>query len=212
MTTHKSILQNQCLEIGTLRYAQESRWTSYGAEKVRHSMGILLVLLLMSTSALAFDLEGTAWANVAREEGVDPLMLYAVALTESGRPAARGQIEPWPWALNVDGNPIFAASRKEAARLLAIHRDKSVDVGLLQVNTRWHGHRVDKLEALLDPGTNLTVGAAILKEALASTPGDLTAGIGRYHSARPERAEAYARTVLALYRHLLHQQDERISP
>jgi len=139
-------------------------------------------------------------------------MLYAIALTESGRPAEQGQIEPWPWALNIDGDPIFAASREEAARLLAAHSDKTVDVGLLQVNTRWHGHRVDRLEALLDPGTNLTVGAAILKEALASTPGDLTAGIGRYHSARPERAKSYARTVLALYRHLLHQQDERTLP
>lgn len=212
MTTHKSILQIQCLEIGTLRRVRESRWTSFGAAKVRHSMGTLLVLLLMSKSALAFDLEGTAWANIAREEGVDPLMLYAIALTESGRPAEQGKIEPWPWALNVSGDPIFAASREEAATLLAIHRDKSIDVGLLQVNTRWHGHRVDRLEALLDPETNLAVGAAILKEALASTSGDLTVGIGRYHSARPERAKSYARTVLALYRHLLHQQDERISP
>ena len=212
MTTHKSIHQNHCLEIGTLRRVREYRWTACDARKVRHGMGTLLLLLLMSKSALAFDLEGMAWANVARNEGVDPLMLYAIALTESGRPAEQGQIEPWPWALNVSGDPIFAESREEAVELLATHHDKSVDVGLLQVNTRWHGHRVDRLEALLDPETNLAVGAAILKEALASTPGDLTAGIGRYHSSKPERAEAYARTVLALYRHLLHQQDERISP
>ncbi len=212
MTTHKSILQSQCLETGTPRRVRETRWTACDVGKVRHGMGTLLLLLLMSKSALAFDLEWTTWANVARNEGVDPLILYAVALTESGRPAEQGQIRPWPWALNVDGDPIFAASREEAAMLLAVHRDKSVDVGLLQVNTRWHGHRVDRLEALLDPVINLTVGAAILKEALASTPGDLTAGIGRYHSTRPERAKAYARTVLALYRHLLHQHDERISP
>lgn len=212
MTTHKSILQNQCAEIGTLRHVREFRWTACDAGNVRHGMGTLLVLLLMSTSALAFDLEGTVWANIARKEGVDPLMLYAVALTESGRPAEQGQIEPWPWALNVDGDPIFAESREEAARLLAAHSDKSVDVGLLQVNIRWHGHRVDRLEALLDPETNLVVGATILKEALASTPGDLTTGIGRYHSAKPERAKAYARTVLSLYRHLLHQQDERTLP
>jgi len=212
MTTHKSILQNQRLGIGALRCVRKSRWTACDAEKVRHGMGTLLLLLLMSKSALAFDLEGTAWANIARKEGIDPLMLYAVALTESGRPAGQGQIEPWPWALNVGGRPIFAASREEAARLLTIHRDKSVDVGLLQVNTRWHGHRVNRLEALLDPGTNLAVGAAILKEALASTPGDLTTGIGRYHSTKPERAKAYARTVLALYQHLIHQQDERTLP
>jgi len=212
MTTQKSILEIQCVKVSALRRVRKSRWTSSEVCKVRHSMGTLLVLLLMSTSALAFDLDGTIWAKIARKEGVDPLLLYAVALTESGRPAERGQIKPWPWALNVDGDPVFAASREEAAKLLTAHRDKSVDVGLLQVNTRWHGHRVDRLEALLDPETNMAVGAAILKEALASTPGDLTAGIGRYHSAKPERARAYARTVLSLYRHLLHQQNERISP
>ena len=212
MTTHKSILQNQRLGIGALRCVRKSRRTACDAEKVRHGIGTLLLLLLMSKSAMAFDLDGTAWADVAREEGVDPLMLYAIALTESGRPAEQGRIEPWPWALNVDGDPIFAASKEEAARLLATHSDKSVDVGLLQVNIRWHGHRVNRLEALLDPGINLAVGAAILREALASTPGDLTAGIGRYHSAKPERARAYARTVLSLYRHLLHQQNERTLP
>ena len=162
----------------------------------------------MSTSSIAFDLEGTAWARAAETEGIDPLMLYAVALAESGRSPEPGQIEPWPWALNIEGRPFFATSREEATNLLAAHHGKSIDVGLLQVNARWHGHRVDRLELLLDPETNLGVGAAILKEALALAPGDLTAGIGRYHSARPERAKAYARTVLSIYRHLLHLQDK----
>lgn len=212
MRTNRSLFHNPCLIVGTLSRLRIPSWIARDIRTVRLGVGTLLALLLMSKSALAFDLEGTAWADVACGEGIDPLMLYAVALTESGRPAERGQIEPWPWALNVEGDPIFAASREEATRLLAAHSDKSVDVGLLQVNIRWHGHRVDRLESLLDPKTNLSVGAAILKEALASASGDLTAGIGRYHSARPKRAKAYARTVLALYRHLLHQQSERNLP
>ena len=105
-----------------------SAWIARDIRAVRLGMGTLLVLLLMSKSALAFDLKGTAWADVAHEEGIDPLMLYAIALAESGRPAEQGQIEPWPWALNVEGDPIFAASREEAARLLAARSDKSVDV------------------------------------------------------------------------------------
>lgn len=212
MTTNRPLLENRCLIVSALSCLRVSCWIARDTRTVRLGMSTLLVLLLMSKSALAFNLDGTAWANVSRDQGLDPLMLYAVALAESGRPAEQGLIEPWPWALNVGGDPIFAASREEAAMLLAIHRNKSVDVGLLQVNIRWHGHRVDRLELLLDPKTNLGVGAAILKEALASAPGDLTVGIGRYHSTRPERAKAYARTVLALYRHLLHQQNERISP
>jgi soluble lytic murein transglycosylase-like protein len=212
MTTNRPLLQNRYLIVGALSCLRVSCWIVRDTRTVRLGLSTLIVLMFMSKSALAFDLAGTAWAKIGREEGIDPLMLYAVALTESGRPVKEGQIEPWPWALNVGGDPIFAASREEAAMLLAIHGNKSVDVGLLQVNIRWHGYRVDRLESLLDPKTNLGVGAAILKEALASAPGDLTVGIGRYHSARPKQAKAYARTVLALYRHLLHQQNERISP
>lgn len=179
--------------------------------KARRALAALWLLLLTSHSTLALDLEGTLWDRAARSQNVDPLMLYAIALTESGRPEGHGQIKPWPWALNVEGRAVFAASREEAAELLVTYRNMSVDIGLLQVNTRWHGHRVDTIEALLDPETNLTVGAAILQEALSAAPGDLTGGIGRYHSARPERAKAYARTVLSLYRHLLHNEIEGAS-
>ena len=205
---YRSLLQSDRPTFTTSNRGRNFRRPRCHARAVRRGLGALVALLLISKSPLAFDLDDTAWAKAAEAEGIDPLMLYAVALAESGRSPEPGQIEPWPWALNVDGNAIFAVSREEAAMLLAIHRGKSIDIGLLQVNSRWHGHRVDRLESLLDPETNLGVGAAILKEALALAPGDLTAGIGRYHSAQSERAKAYARTVLSLYRHLLHLQDE----
>ena len=58
------------------------------------------------------------------------------------------------------------------------------------------------------PLVNLQIGAAILKEALGYAPGDLSAGIGRYHSKPPpEHAQPYARTVLSFYRFLLHDEN-----
>ncbi len=135
-------------------------------------------------------------------------MLQAIAFAESGRTDDHGLIEPWPWALNIDGQAFFPTSQEEAMTLLSAHQDRSVDVGLLQINIRWHGHRVDDPKSLLDPVINLEIGAVILKEALASAPGDLTAGIGRYHSSDPERARSYARTVLAFYRYLIHDDEE----
>ncbi|MEZ5936096.1 MAG: transglycosylase SLT domain-containing protein [Alphaproteobacteria bacterium] len=135
-------------------------------------------------------------------------MLQAIAFAESGRTDDHGLIEPWLWALNIEGRAFYPTSQEEAMALLSAHQDRSVDVGLLQINIRWHGHRVDDPNSLLDPATNLEIGAAILKEALASAPGDLTAGIGRYHSSDPERSRSYARTVLAFYRYLLHDDEE----
>ncbi|MGI9498966.1 MAG: lytic transglycosylase domain-containing protein [Geminicoccaceae bacterium] len=161
----------------------------------------------MTDMASAADLSGTLWETAAEAKDLDPLMLYAVALTESGRQDDTAILRPWPWALNIEGRPVFAESQADAASILEAHKHDSVDVGLLQINIRWHGHRVESVHELLEARTNLDVGAAILQEALATAPNDLTAGVGRYHSARPERARAYARTVLSIYRHLLYQQD-----
>jgi hypothetical protein len=167
----------------------------------------MAAFLLSTTVSKALDLTGTEWDRAAATAGLDPLMLYAIALTESGRASTGGRIAPWPWTLNIEGRAHFAETREAAATLLAEHPGRSVDVGLLQVNTLWHGHRIAEVESLLDPAVNLEIGAAILEEALGAAPGDLSAGIGRYHSSRPEHAQPYARTVLSFYRFLLHDEN-----
>ncbi len=173
------------------------------------SVTALGLLLTISSSTIALEPLGAPWTEAAQKAGLDdPRMLQAIAFAESGRTNDHGLIEPWPWALNIEGQAFFPTSQEEAMTLLSAHQDRSVDVGLLQINIRWHGHRFDDPNSLLDPVINLEIGAAILKEALASAPGDLTAGIGRYHSSDPERARSYARTVLAFYRYLIHGDEE----
>lgn len=147
---------------------------------------------------LALDLSGTAWEDAARPYGLDPQLLYAVAIMESGQ-ARAGGLAPWPWTLWIpkQGGQFFA-SEAEAQAALAAHREAAVDVGLMQVNLRWHGHRVEQPLELLEPVRNLEVGAAILAEAVASAPADAELGIGRYHSAETPRARVYGRTVLQI--------------
>ncbi len=177
------------------------------ASKVRRfSFYAFALLYLLPMPATAIGLEDSPWEHAADAVSLDPLLLYAVALTESGRREGQDQLAPWPWALNVEGQPYFPASRDEAAQILTLNKGKSIDVGLMQVNTRWHGHRVTAHADLLEPATNLFVGAAILKEALDSEPGDLTTGLGRYHSTTRERGRSYARTVVEFYRHLMHHE------
>ncbi|NJO38882.1 MAG: lytic transglycosylase domain-containing protein [Rhizobiales bacterium] len=179
-------------------------------QRTRLRLAIALSLgIILSGSAIALDANHEPWSQAAALAGLDdPRILRAMALAESGRVNGRDQIEPWPWALNIDGKAFYPTSRDEAVALISAHQDRSIDIGLLQINIRWHGHRVDDPRALLDPVVNLEIGAAILKEALASAPGDLTAGVGRYHSSDPERARSYARTVLAFYRYLIHGDEE----
>ena len=121
-----------------------------------------------SRPAAAFDLTGTAWAEAAAPHRLDPALLYAIALMESGRPR-EGGLAPWPWTLWLPGQGgVFLETREQALSTLRAHSDAAVDVGLMQVNLRWHGHRIASPEALLEPERNLEIAAGILSEALAT--------------------------------------------
>jgi hypothetical protein len=100
------------------------------------------------------------------------------------------------------GKSIIPGSQQEARiilnRTLAEGR-RNIDVGLMQINLHWHGHRVGKPEQLLNPVTNLQIGALVLAEAIQSAPNDLVLGIGRYYSwQNTEAAVSYGRRVLAV--------------
>lgn len=100
--------------------------------------------------------------------GLDPYILYTVALVESAK-VSKQIAKPWPWALNRQGRPFIPSSLAEAKDILggALAKGiRNIDVGLMQVNIRWQGHRVSQPEDLLDPETNLRVGADVLAAIL----------------------------------------------
>lgn len=122
-----------------------------------------------------------AYVMVARNFQVPPDILYAVAVTESGR-SYQGVKVPWPWALNIEGESVYSETEQEAHRVVieAVQQRKSVDIGLMQVNWRWHKQRFLSVEESLSPIKNLVVGAIILSEQHEKT-GDWWEAVGRYH-------------------------------
>lgn len=151
-------------------------------------------------SASSLAIESTFWGQVAKEEGVDPYILYSVAILESGRKWGDGMVRPWPWTLNVNGRGIYFDTRMEALKHLEESRRDTgnIDVGILQVNIHYHGDKVARIENLLDYEMNLRVAARILREAILSSPGDPVIGVGRYHSWREKRARAYGARAIYL--------------
>lgn len=147
-------------------------------------------------------LENTLWWHVAKHNHIDPYILYAVALIESAKNSDPNHVTPWPWALNKAGQSIIPASQHEAHALLnkSIARgNRHIDIGLMQINLHWHGHRVENPENLLNPVTNLEIGAGLLAEAIQSSPNNLVLGIGRYHNWQNiQSAVVYGRKVLAI--------------
>ncbi|MFA5920747.1 MAG: transglycosylase SLT domain-containing protein [Methylococcaceae bacterium] len=154
------------------------------------------------TKGFTSKLQNTLWWQIANRHQLDPYVLYAVALIESAKGSDQNHVTPWPWAINKSGKSIIPASQQEARTILSktlAEGHRNIDVGLMQINLHWHGHRVDKPEQLLNPVTNLQIGALVLAEAIQSVPNDLVLGIGRYHSwQNVNAAVAYGRKVLAV--------------
>lgn len=104
-----------------------------------------------------------------------------------------------PWTVNVAGRDHYPRESEEALRLVnsALAKGKSVDVGLMQINSYWvHKFQLSP-DVVLDPAVNLTIGAWILAQELKRY-GNNWKGIGSYHtpaSRNPVRAKKYAERV-----------------
>ena len=147
---------------------------------------------------------GTAWDQAARAQGIDPALLYALALARTGTSAGGGAAAPWPWTLVIRGRPQHYPSRAHAAAALAqISNDQrnTLELGLMAIDLHRWRHRLDTPDPadLLEPATNLRLGAAILADSLRATPGDRALAVG--HVAFPADATAarsFGRRVLAI--------------
>ena len=164
------------------------------------------VALISSACAQAFSLDGTLFERVGAEKKIDPYLLYAVTLTESAYSRKLdGTASPYPWVLRFPEGPEYYDNRREAEKALrdALARGvRSVDIGMAQINCKWHCRRVERPENLLDPLTNLRTCADILNEEFDRIPNNLLQAIGRYHSADPDRNSRYGLTVWNVYREL----------
>lgn len=146
------------------------------------------------------------WVEIAEEYGVDPILLYSVALRESRRLSRDGLVRPYPWTLNGPNGAERFDSQKSAEKALVQYVEdgyRNIDVGWLQINIKYNGHRVSHPVELLNPIMNTRIGAQILAEELTKSPNNLIMGIGRYHAGynagSEKRALVYGEQVYNIY-------------
>lgn len=138
--------------------------------------------------------------EVAESQGLHPLVLYGIAQVESTRP---GLGKPWPWTVNFNGQGRWFDSKLEAMKAVdqALRSGlRNIDVGVMQVNLRWHGHRFNTLNEAFDPRRNIEVAAVILNE-FSGDP--IVLQIARYHCPSKKcrkRALKYADKVISRIR------------
>jgi soluble lytic murein transglycosylase-like protein len=163
-------------------------------------IGLLCTAVLPAAPAAATQTHVPAYFQCARHfmnsealYGIPPGILHAMGMVESGRAGM-----PWPWALNVSGQPHFPTTRSEALELM---QDESgqlrsdVAVGCMQIHTRWHARSFLGKEDILDPALNVTYAAHFLRE-LRDRHGSWTEAVRRYHASDPAAQDAYLCLVL----------------
>lgn len=141
--------------------------------------------------------------KVEKETGLPRMLLYAIALTETGKwDRATGESIAWPWTINARGRSHFYKSKVlaiAAVRRLQARGIRSIDVGCMQVNLRYHPDAFDSLDQAFDPRLNAAYAAKFLKQ-LHEKDRSWTVAIGHYHSHNRAKYKPYRRKVQRLWR------------
>jgi hypothetical protein len=137
-----------------------------------------------------------------RAGAIPPQLMAAIGRVESGRlDPASGRMQPWPWTINAEGQGSYYDTKAQAiaaVRALQARGVRSIDVGCMQVNLMHHPTAFANLEEAFDPTTNATYAARLLNE-LHAQGGDWPHAAALYHSATPDLAAAYRRSVMAIW-------------
>jgi len=130
----------------------------------------LIVFGMVTTWALPPASGAFCFEQAAERYQVPAALLWAIAKVESN-------FDPQALYRNVDG---------------------SLDIGVMQVNSRWQQSFPSEVwDALDDPCTNVEAGARILSDCLHRL-GYTWQGIGCYNAVSREKQAAYARRILAV--------------
>jgi soluble lytic murein transglycosylase-like protein len=138
-----------------------------------------------------------------RDNELPRALLAAVAMAESGRsvPGAR-TARAWPWTINAEGRPYYFKTKDEAIAKTQQLLDggmRSIDVGCMQVNLRYHPQAFASLDDAFDPMTNVAYGAEFLMR-LRERTGSWQQAVAHYHSQTEWRGGRYFARVIRIWK------------
>lgn len=125
-------------------------------------------------------------------------LLKAISITESGKwHRPMNASVPWPWTINVQGKGYQYNSKREAISAVRKFQSmgaKSIDVGCMQVNLKYHPDAFNNLEQAFEPKYNIGYAAKFLRNHFTKTK-RWTQAVGRYHSFETARGMRYISKV-----------------
>ena len=121
-------------------------------------------------------------------------LLTSIALVESG--IKKSEFKSWPWTLNVSGKSMYFDNKSETIKYLKsnINLKKSIDVGCMQINTKYHLKNFKDLSHLVEPEENVKYAAIFLRK-LYKKHKSWNEAVSRYHSSIPKKKKDYLKKV-----------------
>ncbi len=104
-----------------------------------------------------------------------------------------------PFAINVNGNSYFAKDKDDAKKYILSYLRKgirNIDIGVMQINLRWHSKEFEDLDHMLSPNSNIDYAGQLLSSLSRKYGGDWHKSVRHYHSFRPENYKKYSRKVV----------------
>ena len=156
---------------------------------------------MAATTDDAFSINNICLAEARRAEiqhGIPEGLMQSITRVEAGRKTVTGEYMPWTWTLNDTGEGLFFDTRQAALDYLQVAvnaGDHSVDVGCMQVNTKWHMDGFFNLADMLDPVQNADYAASFLLDLFAAHQ-SWDGAVKHYHSSDPAKNVQYHSRVL----------------
>ncbi len=129
-------------------------------------------------------------------------LLTSISLVESGIKKENKNFSSWPWTLNVEGKPIYFDTKEDVINYLEQNKDKkSIDVGCMQINTKYHMSNFNSFAQMIEPEENVRYAAFFLAK-LFKRHKSWNKAISRYHSSNPNKQRKYLKKVYSFWNNL----------
>jgi soluble lytic murein transglycosylase-like protein len=131
--------------------------------------------------------------NAEKKYNIPEGLLLTIAQVES-------KLNPWAININATSKALFPSSKEQAAKIIRIllRNGMNFDVGVMQINWKYHGKEFDSIEEMFNPEINIEYAAKFLS-SLHEQYGSWNQAVRRYHSATKELHEPYAKKVLVTW-------------
>ena len=157
---------------------------------------ILSLLILWNTGVYGADINSSSdyWlkkyiGTVEQRNRIPRGLLSAIVGVESGFN---------PTAINIEGKSVITNNKYEAIKIIknAVNQGvTNIDVGIAQINYRWHKDNFKNIEEMINPTANIEYAAKLLS-SLFKQHRTWHKAIRHYHSANPNHHKQYSRKVV----------------